>query len=141
MNVVVERDFFLANHGRPRGGYRWTVNVGTEPAPSLPPAGRISRIAKLMALAIRCDQMLRSGAVPDASALAEIARVSQPRMTQILNLTLLAPDIQEKLLFLDPVKEGKPEVSEKAMRRICAEVSWVRQREMAIVLMYPAQPT
>ena len=128
MNVVVERDLFLANHGGPRGGYRRTVNAGIEPARSLPPAGRIPRIAKLMAIAIRCDQMLRTGAVPDASALAEIARISQPRMTQILNLTLLAPDIQGKLLFLDPVEEGKPEVSEKAMQRICAEVSWVRQR-------------
>ncbi len=101
--------------------------------------GRVPRIAKLMALAIRCDQMLRSGEVPDASVLAEISRISQPRMTQILNLTLLAPDIQEKLLFLDPVDAGKPEVSEKAMRRICAEVSWVRQREMAAGLMSPVQ--
>lgn len=83
------------------------------------PAGRIPRVAKLMALAIRCDQMLRSGAVPDASALAKLARVSQPQMTQILNLTLLAPDIQEKLLFLDPVEEGKPRVSEKGLRKTC----------------------
>ena len=48
-------------------------------------------------------------------------------MTQILNLTLLAPDIQERLLFLDPVEEGKPEVSEKGLRRVCAEVNGFRQ--------------
>lgn len=84
-----------------------------------------------MALAIRCDQLLRSGAVPDASALARLAKVSQPRMTQILNLTLLAPDIQERLLFLDPIEEGKPDVSEKELRQVCAEVDWGRQRVYA----------
>ncbi len=50
-------------------------------------------------------------------------------MTQILNLTLLAPDIQEALLHLPPVIEGKPEISEKALRAVCAEVDWKRQRK------------
>ncbi|GDY13106.1 hypothetical protein LBMAG53_19840 [Planctomycetota bacterium] len=127
MSLVIERPFFIANHSGPRGGSRRSVQVGVEPTPQ-PPAGRIPRIAKLMALAIHCDQLLKSGAVPDASTLARLAKVSQPRMTQILNLTLLAPDIQEKLLFLDPVDEGKPEVSEKGLRRVCAEVAWARQR-------------
>jgi hypothetical protein len=81
-----------------------------------------------MALAIRCDQLLRSGAVPDATALASLAHVTQPRMTQILNLTLLAPDIQEALLCLPAVVEGKPEISEKGLRPVCAEVDWERQR-------------
>lgn len=49
-------------------------------------------------------------------------------MTQILNLTLLAPDIQERLLLLDPVEEGKPGVSEKRLRRLCAEMAWGQQR-------------
>jgi len=49
-------------------------------------------------------------------------------MTQILNLTLLAPDIQEALLCLPPVVEGKPEISEKGLRPVCAEVDWGRQR-------------
>ncbi len=82
-----------------------------------------------MALAIHCDQLLRSGAVADASSLARLARVSQPRMTQILNLTLLAPDIQEMLLFLDLVDSGRPRVSEKMLRNLCKELAWERQRE------------
>jgi hypothetical protein len=51
-------------------------------------------------------------------------------MTQILNLTLLAPDLQEQLLFLDSVEEGKPEISEKRLRRIGASVDWDQQREL-----------
>jgi hypothetical protein len=70
------------------------------------------------------------GRFPNASALAKLARVSQPRMTQILNQTLLAPDIQEKLLFLDHVEGGRPEVSEKGLRRVCAVALWERQRGM-----------
>ncbi len=62
------------------------------------------------------------------SALASLAKVSQPRMTQILNLTLLAPDIQERLLCLEPVEEGKAELNEKMLRLVCAEVGWERQR-------------
>jgi hypothetical protein len=128
MSLVVEREFHIARESGAHGGCRHQVKVGVEPIP--PPAltGRIPRISKLMALAIRCDQLLRSGAVPDATTLASLARVCQPRMTQILNLTLLAPDIQERLLFLDPVEEGKPEVSEKGLRRVCKEVDWTLQR-------------
>jgi len=63
------------------------------------------------------------------TALARLAHVSQPRMTQILNLTLLAPDIQEKLLHLPPELAGKPETHEKALRPICSSVLWSRQRQ------------
>lgn len=126
--LVIERTFHIADVGGRRGGCRRSICEGQEPMEQAQAAGRIPRVAKLMALAIRCDQLLQSGAVPDASALARLARVSQPRMTQILNLTMLAPDIQEKLLLLDPVEEGKPEVSEKGLRRVCAEVGWEQQR-------------
>jgi hypothetical protein len=34
-----------------------------------------------------------------ANVLARLGHVSQPRMSQILNLNLLAPDIQEELLY------------------------------------------
>ena len=66
-----------------------------------------------MALAIRCDQLLRSGAVPDSTALASLAHVTQPRMTQILNLTLLAPDIQEALLWLPQLVPVLPQRADR----------------------------
>ncbi|WP_372716007.1 hypothetical protein [Novipirellula sp.] len=41
-----------------------------------------------MALAIRMDEMLRRGEAQDTIELAELGKVSQPRLTQILNLSL-----------------------------------------------------
>ncbi len=92
--------------------------------------GQVPRISKLMALAIRMDKLLRTGEVRDLAELARLGHVSQPRVTQILNLTLLAPEIQEELLHLPLVKTGKPGTHEKMVRPIAAEMDWDRQREM-----------
>ena len=92
--------------------------------------GQVPRISKLMALAIRMDELLRTGEVRDLAELARLGHVSQPRVTQILNLTLLAPEIQEELLHFPLVKTGKPGIHEKMVRPITAEMDWDRQREM-----------
>ena len=89
------------------------------PAPeSTGPVGRTPRVSKLMALAIRFDQLLRDGKVTDQSELARLAHVTQPRMTQIMNLLHLAPDIQEQLLHLPPVDAGRDPVTERDLRFI-----------------------
>jgi hypothetical protein len=87
-----------------------------------------------MALAIRFDRLLREGVVADQSSLARLAHVTQPRMTQILNLLHLAPDIQEGILFLPRVTEGKDTITERVLRAVAAEVNWERQRESWSVL-------
>ncbi|MDP1560085.1 MAG: hypothetical protein Q8M16_01690 [Pirellulaceae bacterium] len=97
---------------------------------TLKPKGRIPRIARLMALAIRLERMLRAGDIPDLTELARIANVTQPRMSQILNLNMLAPEIQEELLFLPPVENGKPALHEKMLRPISSQVDWSIQRQL-----------
>lgn len=101
----------------------------TEAAP-LPDPGRVPRVARLMALAIRFDRLLRDGTVASLSELAQLTRITQPRVTQILNLTLLAPDIQEELLHLPSVDVGRDRMNERRMRAIVAVVSWVEQRHL-----------
>jgi hypothetical protein len=96
--------------------------------PELP--GRLPRITRLMALAIRCDELLRTGKVRDVEHLATIGNVSQPRISQVLSLTMLAPDIQETLLFLPRLAEGKPDISEKSLRKITMLDDWEEQREV-----------
>lgn len=99
------------------------------PAPEPPkPKGRIPRVSKLMALAIRFDQLLRDGDIASMSELAALAYVTQPRMTQIMNLLHLAPDIQEELLHLPPVYEGNDLITERDLRPITKLMDWGQQR-------------
>jgi hypothetical protein len=92
------------------------------------PPARIPRIARLMALAINYQEMLRTGEATDMIELARRAKVSQPRMSQIMALNLLAPDIQTALLELPPQSKGKPFLHEKRIRPITAILDWTEQR-------------
>ena len=63
-------------------------------------ANPVSRIARLMALAIRFEWLVRQETVRDYAELARRGHVTRARMSQIMKLLNLAPDIQETLLFL-----------------------------------------
>jgi hypothetical protein len=87
------------------------------------------RITRLMALAVRCEELLRTGAVKDYAELARLGIVSRPRMTQVMNLLNLAPEIQEEILFWPKIEEGREPVSERALRRLPGVISWSDQLE------------
>jgi len=107
-------------------GKRKRAVAGPPPEPA--PQGRVPRVSRLMALAIRFDRLLRDGVVPNQSELARLVHVTQPRMTQILNLLHLAPDIQEEILFLPSTTKGRDPLTERDMRPLSAESDWTRQR-------------
>ena len=92
------------------------------------PAGGVPRIAKLMALAIRFDEMLAKGVVRSQSDLAKLCHVTQPRMTQIMNLLHLAPDIQEQILFIDASLAEQCRICERAIRPLCLQGNWENQQ-------------
>jgi hypothetical protein len=92
--------------------------------------GRIPRVTKLMALAIRLDQLIRDGVVADQAELARLGYVSRARITQIMNLLQLAPDIQEEILMLPRSLESRDVVSEHELRQVAAETSWAEQRRI-----------
>ena len=74
--------------------------------------------------------MIESGQVESFQQLAELGRISQPRMTQIMSLLLLAPDIQEELLYSPEVLQGKATVHERLLRPLTKEIDWRVQRRM-----------
>ena len=115
--------FVRRDHGRK------TIADAPRPTDQAEP-GRIPRISRLMALAIRFDRLVREGKVTDQSELAHLAHVTQPRMTQIMNLNHLALDIQEKLLFLPRVTRGRDPIHERMLRPIAAQMEWASQRKM-----------
>ena len=86
----------------------------------------VPRIARLMALAIRFEGLVRDERVRDYSELARLGKVTRARMTQIMKLLDLAPDIQEQLLFLPPVKG----LNERNLRPVVTQIDWRRQRRL-----------
>jgi hypothetical protein len=98
-------------------------------APSLPP-GRVPRVARLMALALRFDELVRTGQIGSYSALASLGHVTRARICQILNLLYLAPDIQEALLFLPPTQRGRDPLLLADLLPIAAALDWRKQRRL-----------
>lgn len=94
-----------------------------------PPARRIPRVSRLMALAIRFDQLIRDGVVADQAELARLGHVTRARVTQIMDLLGLAPDIQEAVLFLPATERGRESITERDLRPIAALADWGRQRQ------------
>jgi len=92
--------------------------------------GTVPRVSRLMALAIRLERLLREGVARDYADLARLGGVTRARLTQIMNMLLLAPDIQEELLFLPRTIEGRHPVTEHDMRRIAAVTDWRKQRRL-----------
>lgn len=91
----------------------------------------IPRIARLMALAIRFDGLLRQERIRDYAELARLGRVTRARITQIMKLLNLAPDIQEQILFLPPTER----LNERNLRRVVSRIDWDEQRSMFQTLM------
>jgi hypothetical protein len=81
-----------------------------------------------MALAIRFDGMVARGEVKDYAELARLGHVTRARLTQVMNLLNLAPDLQEALLFLPLTEAGRDAVKEWMVRPVAAAPSWAEQR-------------
>jgi len=89
---------------------------------------RVPRIARLMALALKFEQMIRQAVVPDYSVLAAVGWVSRARVTQIMNLLNLAPDIQEQILYLSRETAERCGICEQSIRRMSSLLLWSGQR-------------
>ena len=98
-----------------------------EGSPPELPRGRVPRIARLMALAIRFDELIRTGRVKNQLQLAKLGGVTRQHVTQIMNMLLLAPDIQEAMLTLSRVERGKEAVNLKGMQAVARVVDWREQ--------------
>ncbi|MGC6444293.1 MAG: hypothetical protein ACON4H_16700 [Rubripirellula sp.] len=55
------------------------------------------------------------------------------RLSQIMGLLMLAPDIQEAILMLPKVHEGRDTVTERDLRRITRSLDWGVQRRRKVL--------
>jgi len=98
-----------------------------EVAPKVP-AGRVPRIARLMALALPFEGLLQAGEIKNYAELARLGHVSRARVSQIVQLLSLAPQIQEALLFLPQTLSGRDPFHLRQVLPIAAVLDWRRQR-------------
>lgn len=128
-------------HFATRSRGRREIRAEPAPVPGCVPEGTVPRVSRLMALAIRFDQLLREGAVEDQADLARLGHISRARVTQIMNLLLLAPDIQEAILHLPVTVRGRDPITETTLRPIVATPDWRRQRAMWRLIQQKQQAT
>jgi hypothetical protein len=102
--------------------------LDTAAAPTAAPAGRVPRVARLLALAHKLDDLLRQGTVVHEAALARLGHVSRARITQIMNLLYLAPDIQEQILFWPATERGRDLLHLGHLQALTRILDWQSQR-------------
>jgi hypothetical protein len=122
--VTIECDLHVR---RGRKGRHELGNGMVVSAAELEP-GRVPRVARLMALAIRFEHLVRTGQVASYSQLARLGRVTRARISQVMNLLLLAPTIQEEILFLPRVLHGRDPIQMQHLQPIALEWDWGQQR-------------
>ncbi len=85
---------------------------------------RVHPLARRMAMAIRCQQLIDAGVVADQASLAAVAGMTRAWITVVMRLNLLAPDIQEEILHLSP-DDPADHMDVQAITRF---LSWESQR-------------
>ena len=92
----------------------------TKAASSSKPTGP-SRTARMLALAHHIERQIEDGAIPDYAAAAHALGVTRARLTQVMNLLLLAPEIQQRLAM------GDLDLTERRLRHVVGEPLWEEQ--------------
>jgi hypothetical protein len=103
------------------------ASEATEQVPSRK-VGRLPRVTQVLALAIHLEAMIRRREAKDYADLARLSCLCRERISQIVRLNYLAPDIQVEVLYLPPTTSGRFPISETALRKIANLLSWVDQR-------------
>jgi hypothetical protein len=94
------------------------------------PAGRVPRISRLLAVAHHCFRLVQTGTIINQLELAHFGQISTTRMTRIMWLDNLAPDIQNEILFLPKTTKGRDPIKEADIRPIAKTLDWNKQRRM-----------
>ena len=124
---TIECTAHFGRRGQEDGDWHSTDQPLAQPMPF---AGRIPRLARLMALAFRFEKLLATGAVKDFRTLARLGHVSPARISQIASLLHLAPDIQEALLFRSRPERGRDSLDLGKVLPLTKVWDWHKQRRM-----------
>jgi hypothetical protein len=122
-SLIIEGSLCIGRRGQARGQERAADGRLRAPA-----SARAPRLARLMALALRLEALVQEGTVGSYAELARLGHVSRARLSQILSLLSLAPDLQEKLLFWERPGRGREPLALRHLLPITAILDWHEQR-------------
>lgn len=97
------------------------------PPPKREPVRRPAHVAHMLALAHHLQRAIDKGLVADRAAVARKLGLTRARVTQLLDLLLLAPDLQLRVLKLEAV-DGHEPTSERPLRQVAHATGWDTQR-------------
>ena len=86
------------------------------------------RAARLLALAHDIQIRIENGDFKDYAEVARHHQLTRARLTQIMNLLLLAPDIQEQILSME-AEVGREPISARELRKVLRSMDWGEQRQ------------
>lgn len=95
-----------------------------------PSTGKLPRLTQVLAQALQFEEMVRTRDVKDFAGLARLGCLSRARISQVVKLAWLAPDVQQEILGLPRSSAGRFAISEVAARRIAVEPVWRAQRAL-----------
>jgi len=101
---------------------RKVVRQGPPPAVTPEP---VPRVARLLALAHKWEGMVRRGEVNGYAEIARRMRLTRARVTQICDLVLLAPGIQDRILS----PEAEATLSPRHLRIVGGHPRWAVQQD------------
>jgi hypothetical protein len=101
--------------------------VEEAPAP-LELVHRPARVARMLALAHRLQEAIERGEYRDRAELARVLGVTKARISQILSLTNLAPDIQEEILLYNKGDGHEHALTDRVLQMIARCSDWSDQR-------------
>lgn len=99
----------------------------TPPPPKPEPVRRPAKVAQQLALAHRLQAAIDRGAIADRADVARKLGLTRARVTQLLDLLLLAPDLQAAVLALEAVDGAEP-MAERTLRAVAHSGTWAEQR-------------
>jgi hypothetical protein len=91
-------------------------------------ANKLPRITRLLALAHHLQDLIDQGIVDDYADIARLSGITRSRVTQLMNLGLLAPAIQEEILSF--TESSVVSIKEQGLRKILKTPIWQEQAKI-----------
>lgn len=105
-----------------------SVELTPTPPPDRPePVRRPAKVARQLALAHHLQAAIDRGAIADRADVARKLGLTRARVTQLLDLLLLAPDLQAAVLAMETV-DGTEPMAERTLRAVAHAGTWMEQR-------------